>query len=128
MAWRHAAKEFRGDAHNDIQVAAGFGGCEAMVMHRATHEIGAEYAASRGWSPDEWEAASAGLRDRGLLDTKGSLTEAGRTARQRVEDRTDERAMAAWERIGALGCQRLREIVRPFSKAIVDDAFPTFDV
>jgi hypothetical protein len=93
-------KEFRGDAHNAIQVAAGFDGCDAMVMHRATHEIGAEDAASRGWSPDEWEAASAGLRDPGLLDTEGLSTEAGRTARQQVEDRTDEPAMAAWERIG----------------------------
>jgi hypothetical protein len=66
------------------------------------------------------------LRDRGLLDTDGSLTEAGRTARRGVEDLTDERAMVGWERIGAVGCQRLREIIRPFSRAIVEVAFPNF--
>lgn len=62
----------------------------------------------------------AGSRDRGLVDRDGSLADSGRTARQWVEDRTDPRAMVAWERIGATGCQRLREIFRPFSKAIVE--------
>jgi hypothetical protein len=40
--------------------------------------------------------------------------------RQRIEDRTDELALPAWERLGEEGCARLRELVRPLSKAIVD--------
>jgi hypothetical protein len=120
-------REFRGDGHNAIQAAAGFGGCDAMVMHRATNEIPAEYAASRGWSASEWDASVASLRDRGLLDAEGSLTDAGRTARRQVEGLTDERAMVGWERIGADGCQRLREIIRPFSRAIAEGVFPNFN-
>jgi hypothetical protein len=120
-------REFRGDGHNAAQIAAGFDGCDAMVMHRATGEIGAEFAASRGWSPGEWEASKGGLRDRGLLDSEGALTESGQSARQWVEDRTDERTMVAWEGIGEDGCRRLREIVRPFSRAIAQSTYSVFN-
>ena len=40
--------------------------------------------------------------------------------RQRVEDRTDELALPAWEALGEQGCARLRTLVRPLSRAVVD--------
>ena len=41
--------------------------------------------------------------------------------RQEVEDRTDVLALAPWKHLGEDGCTRLRELVRPLSKAVVDN-------
>jgi hypothetical protein len=60
------------------------------------------------------------LRERGWIDDAEGFTDEGRAVRQRIEDRTDELALPAWERLGEEGCARLRELVRPLSKAIVD--------
>ncbi|MGZ7013283.1 MAG: helix-turn-helix domain-containing protein, partial [Acidimicrobiales bacterium] len=91
-----------------------------LVIHGATGEVpAAVLQASRARTDDEWAAAEARLRDRGWLDADGALTEAGRAHRQWVEDRTDQLALAPWQHLGLDGCNRLRELVRPLSKAIV---------
>jgi hypothetical protein len=74
---------------------------------------------TRNWSDDAWTAAVDRLIDRGLLDPDGTLSEFGVERRQRVEDRTDQLALAPYESIGADGCDRLRQLARPFSQAIV---------
>ncbi len=61
---------------------------------------------------------------RGWLSDDGTLTEAGRASRDWVETRTDELALVCWERLGEDACTRLRELVRPFSRAIVEQGFP----
>ena len=63
--------------------------------------------------PEEPEA-------RGLVDAEGAFTEAGAALRQQVEDRTDALALAPWQALGEAGCDELRSLVRPLSKAIVD--------
>jgi hypothetical protein len=75
---------------------------------------------SRQWPKDEWAAGEERLRARGWLDAEGGLTEAGRTHRQWVEDRTDVLAAPAYDAIGEDGCERLRTLCRPMSKAIVE--------
>ena len=74
--------------------------------------------ATRGWSDDAWAAAGDRLRDRGLLDDDDALTPAGVTVRDRVEQVTDDRAMAPWRHLGEDDADRLRTLVRPFSKAV----------
>lgn len=116
-------REFRGDAHVAALVAEGITNVEALVLHAATGEIPAEVLrATRAWPPDEWNAAVEGLARRGLVapGDAPALTEAGATHRQWVEDRTDLGALPAYEALGEDGCQRLRELARPFSRAIVD--------
>ncbi|MGZ4693011.1 MAG: SCO6745 family protein [Acidimicrobiales bacterium] len=113
-------REHRGDGHIAAMVVEGVDGCEALVIHGATGEVpAAVLQASRARTDDEWAAAEARLRDRGWLDADGALTEAGRAHRQWVEDRTDQLALAPWQHLGLDGCNRLRELVRPLSKAIV---------
>lgn len=113
-------REFRGDGHVAALVAAGHSGCEALVMHVATGQIPPDVATGRAWSEEEWRSANDSLRGRGLLDGAGKLTEDGVAARQRVEHLTDQLAMPMWERLGEEGCRRLRQLVRPLSKAIAE--------
>jgi hypothetical protein len=75
--------------------------------------------ATRGWSDVQWEAGREGLRRRGWLDAGGHLTDAGREARETLERRTDELAMAPWRHLGPAACARLRALARPLSEALV---------
>jgi hypothetical protein len=104
-------REYRGDGHIAALVVEGIGGLEAAVMHVAQGDSWTRepLRKTRGYSTEEWDAAVVRLRERGWLD-----------AAQRVEDRTDVLALPAWERLGEEGCRRLRELVRPLSKAVVE--------
>ena len=113
-------REHRGDGHIACLVADDVDGCQALVLHGAMGEVPASILqATRSRTDEEWAAAVASLQDRGWLDAAGELTEVGRAHRQGVEDRTDQLAVAPWQHLGAEGCDRLRALVRPYSKAIV---------
>jgi len=100
--------------------AEGVSGVEALILHGATGEVPPEtLRRSRNWPEDLWVAGADGLRSRGWLDADSGLTEAGRTHRQWVEDRTDALSVRAYEVLGEEGCDRLRTLGRPLSKAIV---------
>ena len=114
-------REFRGDAYVALLATAEVSGLEALVVHGATGEVPpAALQATRGWTDAEWAGAVEDLRIRGWLAADGSLTDSGRAHRQQVEDRTDELAVVAYEGIGDDECARLRELVRPLSRTIVE--------
>ena len=114
-------REFRGDGHIAALVADGVGPCEALVMHGASGDIPMSMLkATRAWPDDEWSAAEESLRSRGWLADDGSLTDEGQSHRQWVEDRTDELALAPWKALGDERSARLRQLVRPLSKTIVE--------
>jgi hypothetical protein len=119
-------REFRGDGHIAALVAAENDGCDAIVMHVAAGGIPKRFAASRAWSEAEWAACEERLRARGWLDADNAITDAGRESRQWVEDRTDQLALRCWERLGDEGAQRLRTLVRPWSKTITEVGFASF--
>ena len=113
-------REFRGDGHIAALTAEGLTGLEALVVHAATGEVPPDMLKiTRAWPEEDWAEAEEGLRSRGWLDGEGALTEAGRAHRQGVEDRTDELSLSAYLPLGEDGCDRLRELARPLSKAIV---------
>ncbi len=120
-------REFRGDGHLAALVDAGLSGIEALVLHAASGEVPrAALQTTRGWTDEAWHAAIGSLCARGLVEADGAFTEAGAALRQHVEDRTDALAIAPWEALGPEGCDQLRALVRPLSKAIVGDGtFPT---
>ncbi|MGZ6913161.1 MAG: SCO6745 family protein [Acidimicrobiia bacterium] len=115
-------REFRGDGHIAALLAAGLSGLEAAITHVATGDVpGAVMTATRAWPDDEWNAAIDDLRSRGLVEPGDLvLTDAGRAQRQWIEDTTDRAAVVAYESLGDDGCARLRTLVRPWSRAIVD--------
>nr|WP_116707807.1 hypothetical protein [Actinomycetospora cinnamomea] len=114
-------REHRGDAHLHALVSAGLSGLEALVTHTATGRgftVGFAQQ-SRGWSPEQWSEAAAGLAERGLLDADGALTEAGVALRAEVEDHTTRMSLAPWRHLGGEGTARLREISAPLTKAVL---------
>lgn len=115
-------REFRGDGHIAALVAAQVSGLEAAVLHVAQGDSWPRrpLQKSRGYSDEQWDAAVEQLRSRGWLQADATFTEAGRAARQELEDSTDQLALAPWERLGEDGCARLRALVRPLSTAIVE--------
>jgi hypothetical protein len=114
-------REYRGDGHVAALVVAGVSGLEAAVMHVAQGDSWTRepLRKTRGYTTEQWDTALAGLRERGWMVGE-EFTDEGRAVRQEIEDRTDVLALAPWQHLGEDGCARLRELVRPLSKAIVD--------
>jgi len=118
-------REFRGDGHIALLVEHGLDGLEALVMHEATGELPVAFLrATRGWDDDEWEGASERLRDRGWLRPEGTaerlaLSEEGTAVRAAIEEATDRLSIAAYGAIGEDGCDALRGMARPLSRAVV---------
>jgi hypothetical protein len=90
-------REQRGDAHVAAVANAGLDGCEVLVTLVGTGRVPAEMLReARGWTLEEWEAASARLVDRGLIRPDGRLTSDGMGLRIAIEDATDRAAAVAW--------------------------------
>jgi len=118
-------REFRGDGHIACLLTEGLDAVEALITHAASGAVPrAALQSTRAWSDDAWDAGVERLADRGIVKEDGSFTDTGTALRQRIEDQTDVLAMSAWQALGEDGCNELRELVRPWSRAIVgSDAF-----
>ncbi|MEU5682920.1 hypothetical protein DEJ48_05040 [Streptomyces venezuelae] len=115
LAYWHAAtllREHRGDGHLTALLGAGLDGLEALVSHTATGKGTRPkwVFSTRGWNQEEWDAAVDRLRDRGVLDGEGELTETGVALRRDVEAETDRLDRAPYEHLGAAGVERLTEL------------------
>lgn len=120
-------REFRGDGHIAVLLAAELSGVEALVTHTVTHRGFTLPAAkaTRGWSDDEWDAAVERLRERGVVDEAGELTAAGQRLRADLEAATDRLAAAPWLTLGVERTQRLVELGKALSReAVGNGAFP----
>ncbi|WP_410590652.1 SCO6745 family protein [Amycolatopsis sp. lyj-23] len=120
-------REHRGDGHIAALVLEGIDGLEALVTHSATGRGFFTPAAklTRGWSDEQWTAAENRLKDRGVLDAEGALTDAGVALRDRLEAATETAARGPWDHLGAERTARLEELCRGLSRRVVDaGAFP----
>jgi hypothetical protein len=121
-------REYRGDGHIAVLVAAELTGLSALITHTMTGKGFTARAAqaTRGWRPEQWDAGIAELRDKGLVDEAGGLTEAGAALRQRIEADTDRLSMPAWTRLGDEKADRLTELGRKLrAVALAAGAFPS---
>lgn len=94
-------REYRGDGHVAALITYRLSGLEALITHTAS-EIGftVEFARRlRGWTEQQWAAATDRLRQRGLLDETGALTTAGLQLRTEIEDLTDTLSFEPWRRL-----------------------------
>ncbi|GAA3537582.1 MULTISPECIES: SCO6745 family protein [Streptomyces] len=130
LAYFHATtllREHRGDGHLAVLMAAGLDGLEAVVTHTATGKgmTPKWIFSTRGWTQEDWDAASERLRGRGLLDAGGELTDQGTALRKEIESETDRLDRAPYEHLGAEGVTRLTELGAGFAGAAVTaGAFP----
>ncbi|MGZ3118927.1 SCO6745 family protein [Streptomyces sp. H62] len=130
LAYWHAAtllREHRGDGHVAALAAAGLDGLEALVTHTATGKgmTPKWIFNTRGWSREEWDAATDRLRGRGLLDGAGEPTGAGAALRDEIERETDRLDAAPYAHLGVDGVARLTELATAFARTAVGaGAFP----
>jgi hypothetical protein len=88
-------REWRGDTHWALLVAAGLTGVEASVIHNLWLGYEPDWLPkSRGTSAADLDAATASLDRRGLLGDEG------RRLRQQLEDDTDRLTTTVWELLG----------------------------
>lgn len=73
---------------------------------------------TRGWSEEEWNAATQRLQDRGWVDTDGVLTDHGRDARKAIEDETNQLSTVLWAEVGESSAQRVDQILKPMTEAL----------
>lgn len=98
-------------------LAAGLDPVESLVFVAAVGAAPASVFASRGWSEQEWNAATERLRSRGLVDSDGTATTAGRALRDDVERVTDNLAAGPWQALGP-EVARFAQLVAPLTTQI----------
>lgn len=93
-------REWRGDTHWALVVAAGLTSPEASILHNAWLGYEPDWLArSRGASDQEIDAGWATLASKGLAVGR-EVTAAGIELRQQIEDDTDRLTTLPWELLG----------------------------
>ncbi len=122
--WQLAStvREYRGDGHVAAWVAAGVTGLESHQLLTSAHGEQAELMRElRGWTPQEWSAATVALTARGLLDGGGTPTEAGQRLRAQVELQTDELSWSGGMSVlGEDGVEEVCTALEPVVKSVRD--------
>jgi hypothetical protein len=117
--WRLAdrLREYRGDAHTASWTTAGFDATEIGLLSELYWGLRLRtYIRTRAWSDAELDAAEARLTERGLT-RDGAFTEAGRSAREAVEQATDRHCRPIVEALGD-DVDELLAILQPWGHAI----------
>ncbi len=128
--WQAATtlREHRGDGHVALLTGAGLDGCEAHVLFAACEDVAPElFHNSRGWSPEDWLAASGRLQARDLLDGNGRPSARGQEMHDQIERRTDELSAPVYESLGDEMIQQLMAALASAAERIAsagDIAFP----
>jgi len=90
-------REYRGDSHVALLVAAGLDGAAANALAVADGRAPARQQQARGWDDDEWMGAFEHLRRRAWTDEYAQITDAGKAARAQIEDATDRVSSACFD-------------------------------
>ncbi len=112
-------REYRGDSHTAAWISAGCDATEIGLLSELYWGLPMRsYSRTRAWSTEDFDGAHDRLRSRGWVD-ETALTDAGRAAREGIEDATDAQ-MAPVE--AALGddLDELVQILLPWGAAIRD--------
>ena len=119
----HAAnmlREHRGDGHIAALVSERIGGTEAHVLSalamgiHPAESFGRIHHLPRAYLAEVMD----GLRDRGLLDASGRLTDAGRATKARIESLTDALAEVPYDGLEPLDLDQLTASLEPTSRRL----------
>jgi hypothetical protein len=119
----HAAnmlREHRGDGHIAALVSEQIGGTEAHVL--SALDMGIYPAESFGrihhLPKHRLAEVMGGLRDRGLLDSTGRFTDAGRATKARIESLTDTLAEAPYDGLEPAELEQLITLLEPVTRRL----------
>jgi hypothetical protein len=110
-------REHRGDGHNAALVAAGFDGCEVLVLRAGLDLTRDALQPARGWTDDEWAAASDRLVARGWLEMDGRATHSGEAVYAEAEATTDRLAAEPWSVLAPAEIRRVAVLLEPLAAA-----------
>jgi hypothetical protein len=114
-------REHRGDGHVTALLGAHIGGTEAHVL--SALDLGIHPPESFGrihhLPKERLAAVMDGLRERGLIDTDGRFTDAGRETKQRIEALTDELAAPPYDALSPSELDALIAELEPIAAALV---------
>ena len=109
-------REHRGDGHIAALVSEGIGGTEAHMLAALDMGMPAhEFGRIHHLPPAYLARVMDGLRDRGLVDLAGHLTEAGRATKDRIESLTDVLAEAPYRGLDPHELVELVTVLEPLS-------------
>jgi len=112
-------REFRGDSHIAVWVAAGLDATEIGLLTELYWGMPARsYVRTRAWSAEELDAAEERLRSAGWL-ADGALTDAGRTLREDLELATDAQMAPAVQALGD-DLDELAALLEPWARQVMD--------
>jgi hypothetical protein len=112
-------REWRGDTHWALTVAAGLDHAEASILHNAWLGYDTDWLAlSRGTSADDLEAGWHALEHRGVAHDR-TVSPSGIALRQHLEDETDRLTTTPWELFGADATVALAEALEPPCEALL---------
>jgi Helix-turn-helix family len=114
-------REHRGDGHVAALLTAGLDPSEAHVTQVAATGVTVDTIQPyRGWTDEDWDAATRRLVARGWMTDDGQLSADGRAGRDAVEKTTDRLAAAPVERLGPDRLARLFALLEPIVTALVE--------
>jgi hypothetical protein len=114
-------REHRGDGHVAALVGERVGGTEAHVLDALAQGIypAESFGRIHHLPKKRLAAVMDGLRERGLLDSAGRFTDAGRETKQRVEARTDELATPPYDALSRAELAELIAELEPITATLV---------
>jgi hypothetical protein len=112
-------REFRGDSHTAAWIGAELDATEIGLLSELYWGLPMRtYSRTRAWTDEQFDAAHARLKSRGLVDDTG-FTPHGRGVREQIEHETDRQMDRALAAIGN-DVDELIAILLPWGAAIRD--------
>lgn len=117
--WQATAtlREHRGDGHVLALVTERIAGLSTIVLRAGLDLDTSSMKRARGWSDEAWDDEQNDLVDRGLLDSDGLITDAGRDAIARAEELTNRLAVAPWSGLSDARLVAVAQALEPFAAA-----------
>ena len=118
--WRAAdlLREHRGDSHIIAWTSHDVDAIEVTLLTELWWRLPLKaYVGTRGWSPEEIDAAVGRLIERGLIEGEGFTTE-GEQLRGWIEEATDRQERRVVEALGD-DADELLDMLEPWAKAVV---------